>query len=523
MIPPQEYIENSREGGQNRGGLLSRPLAVFIPVLVALLFLGALAWAKEHDPFVRKWFTLTISNHESFQCVAVLPKPMRRYPVVIYAHEAGGDLLYDGAALRRMAELGLATISLEYDQANETAFATQFEALFRYLDQQKWANTSAVAWVGFNLGADRMLGFILQHPERQPKLLILLSAAGLPEGQINSHLKSLHCPVLLVHGERNELFSLADIKRLASVLQTNGTPVEQKVVSGASYEMATERGVVFRCIGEYCWSHLAGKDAWQNYRSLAQRQAEASPLWLFFVPAAAWAGGALLWSPRRKDASPGKIKLGRSEIALRWLAVLLVAWALAETAIHLVTPHLPVGSATLSIARRYLVQPKERADFEYLTAQSIWDGQQLKTILEHVELANYNRNSVNWQVDDKMYQDFVLSPVITGNDGEQLNWRRSLWEEFYPLIRHEASLEDAASVVVRHLRERVTISTGPDLPREVSTIRLMQVADEVGFEVIYVAVLRSVGVPARLDVGGHATFWSDDKWKTAPQPAIIRL
>ncbi len=69
----------------------------------------------------------------------------------------------DGNDLRQMAELGLAVVSLEYNQTNEAAFDAQFEALLRYLDQQKWANTNAIAWVGFSLGANRMLDFALQH------------------------------------------------------------------------------------------------------------------------------------------------------------------------------------------------------------------------------------------------------------------------------------------------------------------------------------------------------------------------
>jgi hypothetical protein len=92
-----------------------------------------------------------------------------------------------------------------------------------------------------------------------------------------------------------------------------------------------------------------------------------------------------------------------------------------------------------------LIQPKQRADFERLAAQPIWPGGKLKTLLGQVELAGYNRELINWQLDDKVYQEFVLSPVIedstinpplsTGPD-----WRRPLWEEFYPRIRHESSV-----------------------------------------------------------------------------------
>jgi hypothetical protein len=356
----------------------------------------------------------------------------------------------------------------------------------------------------------------------------------------------LHCPVLLIHGEADEIFPVADTKRLASVLQTNGPSVELKIIPGIPHDMEPERGVIFRSIGEYCLTHLVGKNAWQNYHSIARWQADAPPLWLFWLPAAAWAIGWLVWLRCRKTASPEKIKLKRREIALRWLAVILATWALAETAIHLVTPRFSVNDTTLSIARRFLVQPKEHDDFENLAGQSIWHNQRLKTLLEHVELAGYNRELINWQLDDKVYRDFVLSPIIelstlnslpgqlvaskqredgseatTGQPSTALNWRRPLWEEFYPRIRHESSPEDAAKIVVRHLRERVTIAALPELPHDVPEIWLKQITDETGFEIIYVAALRSVGVPARLGPHQQPEFWDGDKWRAAPPPSVI--
>ena len=108
-------MENSREQrkASRAWGFLSlrflRSLRLTnIHVLVLLLFLGALFWAKEQDPFSRKWFTLKTADHGSVKCVAVLPKPMRQYPVIIYAHGSGGTLMNDGNDLRQMAELGLA-------------------------------------------------------------------------------------------------------------------------------------------------------------------------------------------------------------------------------------------------------------------------------------------------------------------------------------------------------------------------------------------------------------------------------
>jgi len=160
-----------------------------------------------------------------------------------------------------------------------------------------------------------------------------------------------------------------------------------------------------------------------------------------------------------------------------------------------------------------------------------------------VELAGYNRELINWKLDDAMYRDFVLSPVITGTPDESLDWRRPLWEEFYPRIRRESSPEDAAKIVVRHLRERVTIIGGQPrgeplggtpgqpvgkdayvktvaLPRKVPDIWRRQITDEAGFEIIYVAALRSVGVPARLDANRHAEFFDGSQWRVAPVPMV---
>jgi hypothetical protein len=124
----------------------------FVPILTILVFLGVMFWAKQQDPFSRKWFTLKTADHHVYPCVAVLPKPQGRHPVIIYMHGSGGSLMTDGFELRQMAELGMAVVSLEYDQTNSDPFAPAFTALQQYLDRQPWADTNAIAWVGFGLG-----------------------------------------------------------------------------------------------------------------------------------------------------------------------------------------------------------------------------------------------------------------------------------------------------------------------------------------------------------------------------------
>jgi len=207
-------------------------------------------------------------------------------------------------------------------------------------------------------------------------------------------------------------------------------------------------------------------------------------------------------------SSPRQLQIG-----LRWLTGILAALAIAQTVLHLGTPRLAVSERSLSIARQFPVPPKAKKDFEFLARQPIWSGKKLATLLEHVELANYNRELVNWKLADDVYHRFVLSPPIAAALDGDMNWRRPLWESFYPRIPKESSLEAAAEIVVRHLRERVRIVETPGSPETIAEIWRRGSASERGFEVISVAVLRSAGIPARLAERGRAEFWNGAEWQ----------
>jgi len=626
----------------------------FVPILAALLFFGAMFWAKGRDPFQRVWFTLKPLGYAKAECVAVLPKnsptpkvhlfsvggaggppaplpdssgpsgtettfrvqepaqvggvipippgespggtgrlpvpPMpntsltalevksgtgRRLPVVVYQHGAGGSLLTSGNELRQMAEMGLAAVGMEYNQTNEAASDAEFTTLLGWLQRQRWADTNRIAWVGFSLGAQRQLAFVLHHPDLQPQLLVRLSGGWVPDLESNSDesragarspapLNRERAPkveerktesvqrmaILVVHGANDEVFPLADAQRVAACLQTNGVPVELKVMPGASHGFEPDRLLLFRAIGEYCLTHLKGPEALENYRSILSWQARAKPLWLFWIPAFLWAAA---WWYLRRTWPPGESPAGTGvgtteelpavravspvlptqekppalnvwEIALRWIAGLLAAAALADTVLHLVPPRLRTSERTLSIARKHLVQPKEMADFDFLSTNPVWRGRPLKILLEHVELANYNRELIDWKLDDSFYREFVLSPQIDPTLDGDLNWRRPLWESFYPRIRKEPDAESAAPIVARYLRERVTIwernGTKAERAMPIARIWERQITDAHGFEAIYVAAMRSVGIPSRLDARHRAEFWTGSAWQAAPRPVF---
>jgi hypothetical protein len=164
-----------------------------------------------------------------------------------------------------------------------------------------------------------------------------------------------------------------------------------------------------------------------------------------------------------------------------------------------------------------------------MASRPLWKGQKLETLLTHVELANYTvYELVKWKPDEQIYRDFVLSPAIDPDSDIELAWRRPLWEFYYPRIRGEQTAKGAAGVVACALRERVTIWPGGETkspnpknwPRGIQTIWDRQITDQEGFQLIYVATLRSVGVPARLNSFHQTEYWDEGQWRAAPRPPL---
>ena len=78
----------------------------------------------------------------------------------------------------------------------------------------------------------------------------------------------------------------------------------------------------------------------------------------------------------------------------------------------------------------------------------------------------------------------------------------------------------AARIVARCLRQRVGIS--PNYPHRVGveTIWTQGMTDEAGFEWVYVAALRSVGIAARLGDRRQTEILAEGKWQLAPRPLV---
>jgi hypothetical protein len=193
------------------------------------------------------------------------------------------------------------------------------------------------------------------------------------------------------------------------------------------------------------------------------------------------------------------------------VAVIVATAALFLTALHLITPRLPVSERTLAVARTWLVSQQQMADFSVLAADSAWRGRRLRDLLTHVELAGYNRGLVNWTVDEQVYREFVLSPNIAPACDGQLDWRRELWEHFYPLIRREMDMEPAARLVLDKLHGSMKVSAAI-ASGSISEAWQRGQASPAGMAALSVATLRAVGITARNAEANHAEYWNGANW-----------
>ncbi|HTY87529.1 MAG TPA: hypothetical protein VMB80_08700 [Candidatus Acidoferrum sp.] len=224
-----------------------------------------------------------------------------------------------------------------------------------------------------------------------------------------------------------------------------------------------------------------------------------------------------------RGACAPRASVSRSSMILKILAVTSATVACGVTALHLFLPRVPANEDVVDIARNYLIEARLRNDFDYLIQHSFSPGRPLAPWLMHLELADLQRHQFYPNLDDATFREYVLSPETAVLPLPEVNWRRTLWENFCPRIRHETDPIEAAQIVVRFLRERVGIDPSYDYRVGVETIWTEQMTDDAGFERIYVATLRSVGIAARLNDAGQAELLEGNQWQVAPRVLVSSL
>jgi hypothetical protein len=449
--------------------------AALVPACLATVIACLMAWARSVDPYVRKEFT---TRNGDCHCTIVLPKRLSthaKYPVVMCIRDAR-EAFSRAPDLRQFADVGLAGVACDFKTKPQKDFQRQLSAVVSYLAKQTWVDGNSIAWMEYSQNPS---GTVVHFCE-----------------------PSSFEPVLLANnGRANET------KNYSTFVVENNLGGAEEIAEGNSR-------VVMRCIAEYCKSKLTPQHPWPEIP-----RARSSDVYLYLmVPIGA--GIFYLWKRRRNWF---RIKLPASSAVRFSLSICFIS-LLSLILWRVLLPTFKITPRTLSLSRKVLVSRPAANDFNCLATLPIWKGQPVGTLLGHVDLANYTvTRLINWKLDRAMYCDYVLSPLIDDTSHLELSWRKQMWKTFWPRVRHENTPQAAAQIVVRCLRERVTIA--PDFRKQtgIESVWSTKIANSDDFETVYVAALRSVGIAARLAEDHRAEFWSNNGWSAAPRPPLVTL
>ena len=246
--------------------------AVFAPRSPGLAREGGTGGFVFHEHLIAKGFESTADAW------GVTPRsPDARLPVIVFLHGSGGSLRGDGKVLRRVAEAGFAGVGMEYSQRNSAAFHRQFAELLTWIRGQPWADERRIVWLGFSLGAQRMLQHLVRDPESRPAIFIRVAGGMVPElrdaasGNVAASVSEqtsdaaqsetggiedaaarsrslLQLPVWLVHGENDRLFKLDDVREVKSRLEGMGATVRLDVLPGRPHAFKEDRAMVIKLL-----------------------------------------------------------------------------------------------------------------------------------------------------------------------------------------------------------------------------------------------------------------------------------
>ena len=557
----------------------SRFQAFAVPLFFGLLLLTGLLWAKGRDPFHREWLSVRTSTGEKFSAMMVMPDRGGPFPVVVWCHGSGGSMESSGETLQQFAAQGMAAVGFNYSQTNSAQFDEQFAAVLEELEgkaeiwkaesrnpvttehtehtkggtenvqhstfnvQPPTSNTGnhqpltfnhqlPIAWVGNSLGAQRQLSFLARHPERQPVALVRLNGGMVeelggkaesgkwerstfnvqhstfkaqdPRSETPNPRRALRA--WIAHGENDEVFPASDARRVAESLRAAGAEVRLDVFPGRGHGFGEDQPLLVKRAAEFCAKELGG--------TTPVPVTVRPGLFYYWLPAGLFGGVLLLRHLRHRSPVPVMVKSSRW---LRSCAAMALLAATLVTAAHLALPLFRVTPSTLKLARQWCVRPELRADFDWLGQQPGATSCRIRDLLEHVQLASLQRGQFAASLPEKEWREFVLSPWIDGT-GEDIAWRRPLWEWMAPRVRRETDAEQAAVQVTRQLQLRVASMDATVMNRSVKGAWTKGETDQAGFERLTVAGLRSVGIAARTATGGGCEILSDSSWKhLAPQ------
>ena len=234
------YWRHHAMGQRDRRLILPRGIAAAILATLAIGADsgGAAESRSEEVTFQRR-------DGRTITALLIRPEGSGRHPAVLIFHGAGGGRESHKAYAWRLADAGfvallpdLASIRLGADESagllrNEISVAVSL------LRGRRDVDPSRLGLLGFAQGGERTLFAALSFPTTFKAVVEYYSPVGHPPTNLElaaGHIASkIRSPVLILHGEDDQLVPVEHARRLEEAFRSAGKPCEVLVFSGAGH------------------------------------------------------------------------------------------------------------------------------------------------------------------------------------------------------------------------------------------------------------------------------------------------
>lgn len=424
---------------------------------------------------------------------------------MIYIHEISGEMIQDGATLRKLACAGFICVDAQIRQSDAKVLKQDLDGLAGMLEARKLLNGQGCAWMASGITPDFFIQLAALRQELRPDLLVCMADTNrhdIPIKSLSVVPPKLDFPVFVLTNAYQDDSSQQEALR--SWLQKGNNHVEtlgfqqtEDVPDTLPYwELAQKVRQILNSAGKV-----------QAFGPLPRP--EAHSISFFLWPAAGFFLLCVIVLSGRQMAHLRKL-LSAQKMAPNFVYLLGIALGCVLGNKIVKTHHSQLPTRVLKSE-------------EILSFSDKWNlaDAEGKEVREYLELADYCRRLVNWDINEIEYQDYVLNPVLMAGTKTGLEWRWILWSGFYPKIRKTNSPLEAASVLAGELRTEIEIQNQARNDFNFTRIWRDRVASPEQFKILHVAALRAVGICARINAQGMVEIFQSTKWVPAPRPPEI--
>lgn len=473
---------------------------------LAILFLG---WSLNRQELRRTEFCVAMPDGTVRKGLSIIPPSASPVGVVTLLLHPRQRVLSVGSELRQFAELGLVAVAIEQQWNSLASFESEIGAISKYIGQHSWGSAKATAWVGSFGAAGMGLRLLLNRVDFEPTIFVGRYSQDLPV--VYKNVQRLKPRILFI--ERESKSSLEG-SPLIGQLRNLGTDVRicspQPIPSGdADITHATNRLIAEACLSAMHADRLGA--------ARAKLDGDCSRLWVL-----AFAITLMVAAFIFKDAVVELVSSKAQYLTLltrSWMMVTVLTVGALPICFVLNSPWfdaLPskrgVSDLPQEIRQPLREVPSESQSHEAASAAS----------LRRLRISCYNRGLVNWRVTDEDFASYVLPQEIGENGKISEISRDLLWMNCYPRVRKSPDTRSAAEIIVLFLRQRITIVEHSPGFQSATVSWQSGSADKAGFDAIYLASLRSVGIPCKRDAHGWVRILETSGWSIAPAPLELR-